>query len=52
MQNEEKNVIEATIQVDTTELDEAIEKANRLKELLQEIHDLIHSLGAISRKAC
>lgn len=33
-----------TVDIDTTELDEALEKANRLKELLLEVHELIRSL--------
>lgn len=44
MQDAEKNAIKVVIQVDTTELDEALEKANRLKKLLQEIHSSIRPL--------
>jgi hypothetical protein len=33
------------ITIDSSELDETIEKANRLKEILLEIQNLIHSLG-------
>lgn len=33
-----------SIHVDVKELDEALEKANRLKELLTEVQELIYSL--------
>jgi hypothetical protein len=33
------------ITIASSELDETIEKANRLKEILLEIQNLIHSLG-------
>lgn len=45
--NEEKtNSI--TVNVNTRGLDEALEKANRLKELLSEVHELIRSLGTVN----
>lgn len=50
MEKEKTNII--TIHTDTTELDEALEKANRLKELLVEVQELICSLGDINRKDC
>lgn len=37
-----------TVSVDTTELDDAIEKANRLVELLQEAQQIISSLNGES----
>lgn len=36
--------IKLTAKVDTTEIDEAIEKANRLVELLQEVSSIVNSL--------
>ena len=38
------------IQVDQKELDEVLEKANRLKEILEEIQILTHSLFAPNQK--
>lgn len=37
--------LEAKINIDQIELDQAIEKANQLKELLLEVHKLIDSLA-------
>lgn len=41
---DKKDEIEAKIHVDTTELVDAIEKANRLVCVLKEVNTLIHSL--------
>ena len=43
-----KNEVEIHVKLD--DLDEALEKASRLKELLQEIQILICSLSGINRK--
>lgn len=41
---------EISVHVDITELDTAIEKASRLKELLQEAQILIYSLSGTNQK--
>ena len=41
---DKKDEIEVKIHVDTTELVDAIEKANRLVCVLKEVNPLIHSL--------
>lgn len=43
-----KNEVEIHVKLD--DLDEALEKANKLKELLQEVQTLICSLSGINRK--
>ncbi len=43
-----KNSLE--INIGTKQLDEALEKANKLKEVLTEVHELIRSLSNISQK--
>lgn len=43
-----KNEVEIHVKLD--DLDEALEKASRLKELLQEIQTLICSLSGINQK--
>lgn len=44
----EKNSLEINIGV--KQLDETLEKANKLKEVLEEVHELIRSLSNISQK--
>ena len=39
---------EISIRIDAKDLDEALEKANRLKELLTEVQELIYSLSNLS----
>ena len=41
---------EIPVHVNTNELNEAIEKARRLKELLQEVQILIHSLSGTNQR--
>lgn len=48
MSKEKKNGV--TVNINAEELDIALEKANRLKDLLQEIHELIRSLGNVNQK--
>lgn len=46
-----KNTLQIEMNIDGTEkLDEVLEKANRIKQLLLEIDDLIRSLGSVNRK--
>ena len=44
------NKNEIPVHVDITELDTAIEKASRLKELLQEVQTLIYSLSGTNQR--
>lgn len=39
---------EISVRIDAKDLDEALEKANRLKELLTEVQELIYSLSNLS----
>lgn len=43
------NKNEIPVHIDITELDTAIEKASRLKELLQEVQTLIYSLSGTNQ---
>lgn len=47
--NEARREIGASVKIDCTSLDEAIEKANRLVELLREASSIIDSLSHGSR---
>ena len=46
------NKNEISVHVDVIELDIAIEKANRLKELLQEVQTLIYLLSGANQRDC